>query len=99
MKYLNVYNASGLLEAESIHIFLESAGIPSLVTQESAGVAFGLTFGPLGQAKVMVAETQAEEALELLKNMDAGAFMSDDSEISEFEDDFGAKRLEDEDGI
>jgi hypothetical protein len=76
MKYVNVFNANGLLEAESIHLFLESVGIISFVTQESAGISFGLTFGPLGQAKVLVNEAQADEAKELLRKMEEGAFLN-----------------------
>lgn len=56
----------GLAEAAIIRGRLESEGIPAQVQQEPAGVAIGLTVGLLGQAKVLVPEPLAEQALEIL---------------------------------
>jgi hypothetical protein len=57
---------NGLTEAAIIRGRLESEGIPARVHQEPAGVAIGLTLGLLGQAKVLVPEPLAEQALEIL---------------------------------
>ena len=66
MRWEVVAVANGLAEAAIIQGRLESEGIPARVHQESAGVAIGLTVGLLGQAKVLVPEPLAEQALEVL---------------------------------
>lgn len=81
-----VYYANGLLDAETIKLFLESQGIEAMITQESAGVTYGLTIGPLGEAKVLVPQMKVEEALLLLKQMEDGKFISNDADES-FNDD------------
>ncbi len=59
--------ADGLAQAAIIRGRLEVEGIPTRVNQEPAGVALGLTIGTLGQAKVLVPEPLAEEALGILE--------------------------------
>jgi len=58
--------AHGLAEAAIIQGRLEFEGIPARVHQEAVGVVYGLTIGPLGQAKVLVPEALAEQALDVL---------------------------------
>lgn len=53
-------------EAVIIRGRLESEGIPAVVQQEAMGAVLGLTVGPLGSAKVLVPEPQAEQALAIL---------------------------------
>lgn len=79
IKYKVVYYANGLLEAETIKLFLTSQGIEAIASQESAGIAIGLTIGPLGEARVSVPETQEAVALSLLKEMEDGKFISDEN--------------------
>lgn len=67
-----VYVAQGILEAESIKIFLESYGIPSFINQESAGLAYGLTVGALGAAEILVQTKFVEEAKKAIKEMEDG---------------------------
>lgn len=67
-----VYTANGLLEAETVKILLESFGIPAFTNQESAGAAYGLTVGPLGEVDVMVPEKYLLEAKKIIKEMEAG---------------------------
>jgi hypothetical protein len=74
-KRVVVYVGHGTLEAETVRLFLESAGIPAVVIQESAGVTFGLTVGPLGEARVLVSAEDQTRALELLKAMEAGEYI------------------------
>lgn len=74
-----VYTAQGQLEAESIKAFLESFEIPAIILQESVGVTYGLTIGALGEARVCVPAGQVETALDLLRRMEAGEFIPDDS--------------------
>jgi hypothetical protein len=62
--------ANGLAQAAIIQGRLEAEGIPARIHQEPAGVAIGLTVGTLGQAKVLVPEPMAEEALRILEEPD-----------------------------
>ncbi len=78
--YETVTTASGQLEAEMIKAFLESNGIPALLNQESAGIVFGLTVGPLGEVKVLVPVDKLEEARAILVDMDNGKYIVDDNQ-------------------
>ena len=57
---------NGVAAAAIIRGHLESEGIPTRMQHEPAGVAIGLIFGKLGEAKVLVPEPLAERALEIL---------------------------------
>ena len=63
---VTVHTASGMLSAQVIKTKLESAGIPTLLDYESAGVVFGIIVDGLGEVRVMVPEDLAEEAQALL---------------------------------
>jgi hypothetical protein len=63
---ITVHTAFGLLPAQVIKTKLESAGIPALLDYESAGVVLGITVDGLGEVRVMVPESLAEEARVLL---------------------------------
>jgi hypothetical protein len=87
-QYVLVYTANGMLDAEMIRSFLETAGIPSLLSHESAGTVFGLTLGPLGEVQVMVPAEKFEEAKNMLDAMDQGKYsQTDGSESEPLEDD------------
>lgn len=81
MNLVKVYTTAGDLEAEFIKGFLHGQGIEAVISQESVAKTLGLTVGRLGEVKILVPEEQAEEAIALLKAMDAGEF--EDSEFSE----------------
>lgn len=81
MKLVKVYSTFGELEAEFIKGFLHGQGIEAVISQESVAKTLGLTFGRLGEVKVLVPEEQADEALTLLEAMEAGEF--EDSESPE----------------
>lgn len=70
--YVPVYETSGKLAGESVRLMLEAKGIPAFVSQESAGIALGLTIGKLGIAKVYVAADREDEARQILQEMEAG---------------------------
>lgn len=74
-KRVTVYIGRGNLDAETVRLFLGSNGITAYVTQESAGVIYGLTVGPLGEARVLVSADEAERALLLLAAMEEGEFI------------------------
>ncbi|HEY3290480.1 MAG TPA: DUF2007 domain-containing protein [Anaerolineae bacterium] len=58
-------------EAEVIHSKLESVNIPCLLQREAAGAVFGITFGPMGEVRVLVPESLAEEALDVIGDNEA----------------------------
>ncbi|MBN1262363.1 MAG: DUF2007 domain-containing protein [Anaerolineae bacterium] len=66
MGLVTVYVAEGLLRAMVVRGALESAGIPVMLSYESAGPAIGLTVGKIGQVRVMVPQEWVEEAESLL---------------------------------
>jgi hypothetical protein len=96
-KRVVVYIAHGLLEAETVRLFLESNDIPGFVSQESAGVTFGLTVGPLGEAKVYVSSEDQQQAVELLEAMEEGDFVlpGDDIDPGYEEEEQGWEQFED----
>jgi hypothetical protein len=59
-KLEKVYTASGMLQAQVIKGKLESEGIPVLLQYEAE--IFGLTVDGMGQVRILVPESQAEEA-------------------------------------
>ena len=61
-----VWIAHGMLDAEMIRALLESFNIQAKLIQESAGVVYGINFGPLGEVKIYVSELQAAQAKEVL---------------------------------
>ncbi|MHB8627830.1 MAG: putative signal transducing protein [Aggregatilineales bacterium] len=76
----------GLTEAQIIAGRLDSLGIPNVIHRESAGAAFGLQIGPLGQAQVLVPETHYKLTMatlypdDSLPALDDGEEMVDDSQ-------------------
>lgn len=74
-----VYTAAGQIEANLIKGLLEAAGIPAMISQEGAGVAYGLTVGPLGKAQILVREEDAAEARELLAAIERGELEEEDN--------------------
>jgi hypothetical protein len=70
--YVLVYTTSGRLNGDMIRIYLESGGLNPLVYQESAGMTYGLTIGPLSEVKIMVPEEQVEIAADMLGKMERG---------------------------
>jgi len=67
-----VYVANGMLEAESVRLLLESFNIPAFLNQESAGIAYGLTVGPLGEVEVLVPTRYITDAKQIITEMKSG---------------------------
>jgi len=76
-----VYVADGMLEAESVKLLLESFGITAYLNQESAGTAYGLTVGILGQVDVTVPPAQLEDAKQIIADMEAGKLEASNDDI------------------
>ena len=78
-----VFVASGEVEAQQIRAFLEAAGIATAERGEALRKTHGLTVDGLGAVDILVSETDAAQARELLASAEAGAFrLGDDAEIS-----------------
>ncbi|MFB0557396.1 MAG: putative signal transducing protein [Dehalococcoidia bacterium] len=54
------------MEAQIIKGRLESEGIPTILSYESASLVYGLTIDGLGEVKIMVPAHLAKEAKEIL---------------------------------
>lgn len=76
-EYVQVYIAYGQLAGEMIRLLLDSNGIPAVLSQESAGLAMGLTVGSLGEVKILVPAERADEARKILQEMDEGKLVTD----------------------
>ena len=86
-KPVHVYTAHGMLEAEMIVNFLASQGIEAMASQESVGMTYGITVGPLGEVKVYVNEEFEADAHQALMEMEEGVFeLPDDEEGETFDD-------------
>ena len=69
-KLVTIHTAMGPLRAEVIRSKLEAAGIPVLLSYESAGPVIGITVDGLGEVKVQVPQELAEEARILIEPVD-----------------------------
>jgi hypothetical protein len=72
-----VWTAAGMLDAEMIRSLLESFGIKAALLQESAGAAYGINFGPLGDVDVYVPQEMADKAKEILADYQSGKLDKD----------------------
>jgi hypothetical protein len=68
-----VYTCQGWDVAQIYKSKLEAAGIPVLLSYESAGLVYGITVDGLGAVRVMVPERYAAEAEALLTGNDEWA--------------------------
>ncbi len=75
--YVEVYITNGQLEADMIRLMLEANGLHVITRQESAGVVYGLTVGPLGEVRILVPEPEAADAAALLEAMEEGKLDKD----------------------
>ena len=81
-----VYTATGQGQADIIKGALVAAGIPVETSREGAGAAYGLTVGPLGMVDILVPETYAAQAEELLAAMRRGDLSDDNDAIIDPDD-------------
>jgi hypothetical protein len=68
-KLVRVRTCQGWDVAQIYKSKLEAAEIPVLLQYESAGLVYGITVDGLGEVRIMVPETYAEEAKELLTEL------------------------------
>ena len=69
---VEVYRAAGEMEAQVIKGLLESYGIPCLFKGDAARTIYGLTVDGLGEVRIMVQESMAEEARRLIRGKEHG---------------------------
>ena len=62
-----VYVANGQPEAQIVKGRLEAEGIPVMLSYESLGIVYGFTTDGLGQVKVQVPASLAQDAIEILE--------------------------------
>lgn len=65
-KWVTVFEANTIDEAELVKALLESASIPVILEREAAGAIYRLTVGPLSEVAVKVPRQRADEAAQLL---------------------------------
>ena len=87
--FVEIYQAQGQLDANMMVAFLGANGVEAFSSQESAGVTYGLTVGPLGVARIFVRREEAYKARELIQAMleDRIDSNSDDGSRSDHDDD------------
>ena len=67
---VEVYSATGEIEAQVIKSLLESYGIPCLLKSSAAHSVHMFVIDGMGEVKVMVGESVAEKARGLIKGRD-----------------------------
>src|SRR5437867_9561689 len=86
--WMVVAKTFGVTEASIIAGRLHSLGIPAVVQREAAGPALGLSFGPLGEARVLVPQDYYELAIATLEPDESIPWLTDGEEDeSQDEDD------------
>lgn len=70
VRWVTIYKTLGLAPAQIMAGRLEAEGIPVRAWQEGAGQALGLTVGLLGNGHVSVPETYADQARQLLDEIE-----------------------------
>jgi hypothetical protein len=68
---VEVYRASGEMEAQVIRSLLEYHGIPCLLKGEAARNIYGLTVDGIAEVRIMVWERMADEARSLIKGRES----------------------------
>ncbi len=69
--WMVVAKTNGMTEASIVAGRLESLGIPVVIQREAASAAFGLIYGPLAEARVLVPEKYYELAMAALEPDDS----------------------------
>jgi hypothetical protein len=67
-KMVQVYDAPNAMEAQVIKSLLESFNIPCFLKSNAAPSVHVLTLDGMGEVKIMVLESMAKKARELIKN-------------------------------
>ena len=74
---IKIYQVSGQLEGELLKAYLEANGVPAALSQESAGIVYGLTIGALGNVDVLISDENVERATLLIEEYQKGQIDKD----------------------
>ncbi|MFH0963915.1 MAG: DUF2007 domain-containing protein [Planctomycetota bacterium] len=78
-KLVQVYKATNGMEAQVIRSLLDSYGIPSVLKSDAAPSILNFTVDGLGEVRVMVLDSRADEARDLIENSQSGEIDSGDN--------------------
>jgi hypothetical protein len=81
--WMVVAKTFGVTEAAIIAGRLHSLGIPAVVQREAAGPVLGISFGPLGEARVLVPEEFYDLAVATLEPDEAMPWLGDGEDGSD----------------
>lgn len=70
-RFVEIYRAENDIAAHLIKCSLEAAGIPTQITEESHGALRGLNPIWWASPRILVAEAQAEEAVAIIREIEA----------------------------
>lgn len=82
-EYVLAYTIDGAIKAQTLCSLLQSFGISAIHSQESAGLVYGLTVGPLGEAKIYVPASQLQAAQEILTAWERGEMTVSEDNVVE----------------
>jgi hypothetical protein len=84
--WMVVAKTFGVTEASIIAGRLQSLNIPAIVQREAAGSALGLSYGPLGEARVLVPEEYYDLAIATLDPDESIPWLTDGEDTGESPD-------------
>ena len=79
-QWVLIAKSPGELQSELLRGLLEAQGIPVRLVFEGAGRAYGIMVGPLGEVEIMVPESNAQDAKNVLARYEAGEFEEPEGE-------------------
>ena len=75
---VKVGSVSGKIEAEILRGLLESNGISVWLVHEAVASVYGFGVGPLAEVDLMVLASQAEQAIQIIRDYRSGIAVEDD---------------------
>ena len=73
-QFIAVSTVQGQFAEEQIRAFLEANGIPTEVRGETLRTTYGISVDGIGRVEILVPVDRADEARDLLKQAESGAF-------------------------
>ena len=73
-QFIAVSTVQGQVAEGQVRAFLEANGIPTRVRGETLRTTHGISIDGLGRVEILVPDDRADEARDLLKQADTGAF-------------------------
>ena len=73
-QFIAVSTVQGQFAEEQIRAFLEANGIPTEVRGETLRTTYGISVDGIGRVEILVPGDRADEARDLLEQVESGAF-------------------------